>query len=358
MRSRTTAIAMGCAALLLAGTAEVKARADAHEPLERAPRLKMVSLGDSYSAGYTRLAGEPAEPDAPGKSGCEQTLGSYPYVVKRQLASRLATAVNVTCGGATTDDVRHTPQTPTGHARLDRFATPHSDPLAPFPARPAQIRAVSADTDVITVGIGGNDYFGPLASLCLKADSTGSRPAQCQDNLKSGTYAVLGLPANDPDLDGHRRALAAHYQALLGELHTRAPHARIYTVGYPTVIPEDVRTCARSSQELFTLNPGDLVWLRRILDGVNAAIASATARANQQGVPAQFVDTQRATVGRDACAARDVKWVEGYTEKAGTVGSGGWGEPALIHPNRRYHRYVAEELTRRIRHDFPRPAGR
>ncbi|MFI0812072.1 hypothetical protein [Streptomyces echinatus] len=101
--------------------------------------LSMVYLGDSYSAGYTRLAGDPAERDEAGKSGCEQTLGSYPYVLRDELAGRLGRVANVTCGGARTDDILGTPQKPTGHASLDRFGIPQPDPLTPFPLRAPQI---------------------------------------------------------------------------------------------------------------------------------------------------------------------------------------------------------------------------
>ncbi|MFI2644442.1 SGNH/GDSL hydrolase family protein [Streptomyces sp. NPDC018610] len=353
MRYATAAVTVGLVTAALIGAAGTSsgARAGADDADTGATGLRVVSLGDSYSAGYTRLAGEPVEPDVPGKSGCEQTLGSYPYVLRRELAGRLAAVVDVTCGGATTANARSTPQKPTGHAVLDRLGIPHSDPLAPFPARPPQIEAVGPGTDIVTVSIGGNDYFSPLATLCLEADAVGDDPDQCQDNLKDGQYAALGLPADDPALDRPQRALVADFRELLGALHARAPHARIYTIGYPTVIPEDTGTCARTSQELFTLNRGDLDWLRRTLDGVNAAIAASTADAVKQGVPARFVDTHHATVGKDACAPRAVKWVEGWTEKAGTVGEGGWGDAALIHPNHRYHQYVAGQLAQRITHD-------
>ncbi|MFI2765040.1 SGNH/GDSL hydrolase family protein [Streptomyces echinatus] len=357
MGSKKRAMAAGAAVVALAGTVGAGAgtSAGADGPRMRAPMLSMVSLGDSYSAGYTRLAGDPAEPDEAGKSGCEQTLGSYPYVLRDELAGRLGRVANVTCGGARTDDILGTPQKPTGHASLDRFGIPQPDPLTPFPLRAPQIDVVRPDTDVVTVGIGGNDYFSLLATLCLEADAADDDPGRCQDNLKNGQYASLGLPADDPGLDRPRQALAGRYRTLLGELHARAPHARIYVVGYPTVIPRDTGTCAPNSQELFTLDREDLDWLRQILDGVNAVMASATASANEQGVPAQFVDTHHATVGKDACAPRDTKWVEGYSEKIGVIGAGGWGDPALIHPNYSYHQYVARQLAQRIRRDVAAP---
>ncbi|WP_241741151.1 SGNH/GDSL hydrolase family protein [Streptomyces sp. L2] len=346
---------MGSTAVALlgaAGTSTGAPPAGADPARIRPSTLHMVSLGDSYAAGYTRLAGGPVEPDEPGKSGCEQTLESYPYVLRKTSAGLLGQTRDVTCGGATTGNVLDTPQQPVGHASLDRFGIPQADPLAPFPKRPPQIEAVRADTDIVTLGIGGNDYFSPLASECLRADASSDAPAHCRDNLESGAYAGLGLPADDPDLDGPRRALADRYRTLLDAVHARAPHARIYVIGYPSVIPADPRTCARNSQELFTLGRGDIGWLGRLLDGVNEAVASATADAHRHGVPAEFVDTRRATLGKDACAPRAVKWVEGYTEKIGTIGVGGWGDPALIHPNRRYHQYVAGQLAHRIRDDF------
>ncbi|GAA3112546.1 hypothetical protein [Streptomyces echinatus] len=71
----------------------------------------------------------------------------------------------------------------------------------------------------------------------------------------------------------------------------------------------------------------------------------------------EFVDTHHATVGKDACAPPRTKWAQGHSEKIGVIGARGWGAPALIHPDYRYHRYVARQLAQRIRRDGAAPAA-
>src|SRR5262245_6708175 len=86
--------------------------------------LNYVSLGDSYSAGGG-LAG--------GTRPCGRAPGASPALVAQRAG---AVVSEHACNGATTADVLDVEQAPgVGH----------------------QIDAVTADTDVVTISIGGND---------------------------------------------------------------------------------------------------------------------------------------------------------------------------------------------------------
>ena len=90
-----------------------------------------VALGDSYTAG-------PLVPNQTGHpGGCERSDHNYPSLLAERLGVR--TFVDVTCSGASTADVTHVQRT-FGEARI-----------------PPQVRQVTRKTDLVTIGIGGND---------------------------------------------------------------------------------------------------------------------------------------------------------------------------------------------------------
>ncbi|CAL9660730.1 hypothetical protein [Streptomyces sp. Tu 3180] len=139
----------------------VPARFAGAQPAAAAEDYQWVALGDSYTAGVIRAAGHTFEVP---RDGCERTDRSYPRVIDRDL-SGLFELTNVSCGAATIENVTDTPQHPIG-----RHLPPCSeDPDHPFPAVPPQSEAVGSDTDVITVGVGGNTLgFADLLNKCTQ----------------------------------------------------------------------------------------------------------------------------------------------------------------------------------------------
>ena len=112
-----------------------------------APVIDYVALGDSYSAA-------PLVPGPPGKlgmrsdpAGCARSWNNYPAHLAGYLD--VASYTDVTCSGAQVAD----------------FFAPQGGGQQ---GAPAQLDALSADTDLVTVGIGGNDYglFGSLIQSC------------------------------------------------------------------------------------------------------------------------------------------------------------------------------------------------
>jgi len=137
---------------------------------------RYVALGDSFSSGvgtgsYTL------------SSSCKRSVFAYPYLVSQQ---RPNTALDfVACSGATTSSLMA-----------------------------SQIQAVTADTSIVTVTIGGNDIrFADLIVQCTLSD--------CSAALDS-TRASLATTLN-PRLDTVYTAIRA--QAAFG--------ARVVVLGYP-----------------------------------------------------------------------------------------------------------------------------
>jgi hypothetical protein len=311
---RTRLALLGSAAALAASALAPVQLAGA-APAAAAPAYDWVALGDSYTAGVIPAAGDTF--DIP-RDGCERTDQSYPQVIDRDLGS-LFDLTNVSCGAATVENVSFRPQEPIG-----RHLPPFSeDPDYPFPAVPPQSEAVGPGTDVVTVGAGGNTLgFADILFQCLQlGGGSGGVGTPCRDALADDIPSRLNKVSRD-------------YDDMLTVLHEKAPHAKILTVGYPTVIPQDTSTCRYNDLEQFgPITPGDLDWLRTdVLEPLNKAIESST---GNHGA-ARFVDLYDSTRNHSVCDTG--RWVEGiFTHLP--------DQPAFVHPNARGHRNAADHIT-------------
>jgi len=246
-----------------------------------------VALGDSYtSAPYVNLTDV--------ANGCLRSDHNYPSLVAKAL--RVRHFSDVSCAGATTADL-------TG-----RQVT--------FPERdlsvPPQLRAVRPGTDLVTVGIGGNDFG--ISSLLLSSCPTAR--ASC-------------LPASaGPRIRREIAALRPRLVASLRLVRRRAPRATVLLVGYPKIAPDH-----GSCPELPPLAPAALGLLNRLNRSLNDAMRAA---AREAGVG--FVDVYRASVGHDICAR--VPWVNGiHTDTS---------RAAAMHPFGIEQRAVARLIVRQL----------
>src|SRR6185312_16095982 len=95
----------------------------------KAPTGRYVALGDSYTSGPLI----PTQVDL----NCVRSNRNYPALTAAAIGS--SAFVDVSCGGATTDDI------------LNAGSGTLGVPV------PAQVNAVTAATALVTIGIGGND---------------------------------------------------------------------------------------------------------------------------------------------------------------------------------------------------------
>jgi lysophospholipase L1-like esterase len=254
---------------------------------------RYVALGDSFTSG----AGLPDTwPDA---IACGQTPLSYPHLVAKAIGARLTDA---SCGGATTENATQ-PQ------RLDG--------RAPWPP---QLDSVHEDTDLVTVGLGGNDFswfLGVMFSCtsAAPADPTGN---PCE---RAGTSAGSDLTALPPRI-GDR------LEELLTEVHTRAPGARVLLVGYPQPVPAE-GTCPE-----LPLAAGDYPFVRAQWEALADAMHEAADAAG-----ATYVDVLAASEGHDICAGDDA-WVNGADARPSVAAS--------YHPFREEQAAVARLVERAL----------
>jgi hypothetical protein len=268
-----------------------------------APIDEYVALGDSWSADVV-LADTNGVPDSTyAPIDCAQSHTNYPKLLARELG--ITNFRDATCGSAKTDD----------------FYAPQEDlPLGG--ANPAQFDRLTPTTDLVTVGIGGNDAgIAGAAMDCLGAlpdnetvppgtDPTGSVPmGGCKD-----TYAPDGgedrlatsIAASEPKL-----------VAALEEIHRRSPEARVLMVDYLAAVPE------HACYPLVPISEEDMVYLHATFLRLNAMVQRAAAAGG-----AEFVDTFTPTIGHDVCQGPTVR----YAEVAGpSVNGPAAGVPA--HPN-------------------------
>ncbi|MFL6021750.1 MAG: SGNH/GDSL hydrolase family protein [Marmoricola sp.] len=269
MKFRTTLVA--AAVIALAGATAPTAIAAGDGP---AP-LKYVALGDSYAAGSGNL------PFAPGVLPfCGQSTLNFSHVIA---AATGASLTDVTCGGAQTKD----------------FTSSQYPGLAP------QLDAVGADTQLITMTIGGNDG----QTLAVAAGSCGVSSV-----LTLGFGAPCKTAFGSTFDDRVDTVVYPAVKQALALVRAKAPNARIAIVGYPWIMPA-TKGCYPS----LPIASGDIPFLRALQAHLNAVIQKA---ADENGVT--FVDMSVRSNDHDSCQAPGVRWIEPI------FGSSNF---ALIHPN-------------------------
>jgi lysophospholipase L1-like esterase len=228
-----------------------------------------VALGDSYTSGPVI----PVQQTDP--IGCLRSDHNYPHLVA---AARGLTLHDVSCSGATTADMT-SPQN-----------------VTPGPANPPQLDALTPDTSLVTLGIGGNDIgFVSIIENCGAATPFGpttTGAANCQS-----TYVSNG----DDKISDAIRATAPKVGAVLDGIHQRSPSARVYVVDYLDILPVTGNGCWPQMPLTFA----DVPYLRAKEVELNGMLAT-TAAAHH----ARLVDAYTASIGRDACQLPTSRWVE------------------------------------------------
>ena len=228
------------------------------------PYPRYVALGDSYTAA-------PGVPETDSADGCLRSSNNYPALVAAAMPG--TTLVDVSCVGADSTSMIGVQETGRG-------------------AMPAQFDALSEQTDLVTVGIGGNDndLFGTLVGVCSQLRESDPTGNPCEQRLTSdgGNRLTRDL-----------RTIRGHVEAVVTGIRDRAPKARVIVVGYPQILPPS-GTCP----ELLPLATGDYPFGREINEGLGDAVKQAAKAAD-----AEYVDMFRASAGHDICS--DDPWVNG-----------------------------------------------
>ncbi|GFH37912.1 SGNH/GDSL hydrolase family protein [Streptomyces pacificus] len=333
-RALTVGLALTASALLPSSSAGAAGAADQYE---------WAALGDSYTAGV--FAGDPlpALGDA-SRDGCDRTSGAYPGLVQKELdefpLGKDVHLANVSCGGAVITDIGTTKQTP---------ISPVEMPEAGWATVDTQIKraGLNDQTDVVTIGVGGNSL--PFGGMLLKCLEEGAKVSgSCREHYTNP-------PEGEESIEHKLARVQEEYILMLAEVHKAAPNAKVITVGYPAVLPEDGSACNRLAlTELSLIKHADVDWLRDdVLKQLNSKIELIAKFFGDQ-----YVDVYSSSVGHDACQPAGEKWVQGLCGDAGAYWPAAIGKlncgvvgkrATLVHPNAAGHENVANHVERAIR---------
>ncbi|QDK33050.1 MULTISPECIES: SGNH/GDSL hydrolase family protein [Sphingomonadaceae] len=275
--ARVSLTGLAVTALLLGGCATpyMKARAAeadvAAQVEESLAGQRYVAIGSSFAAGPQL---PPPKTGAPVR--CGQSLSNYPTLLAERFGMVLT---DRSCSGAKTDNV-----------------------LGPWSEIPPQINAVTPQTRLVTLTIGGNDlnYVGNLFNAACayrskQAVAAGGKPHAC---------GPVKVPT---DYDYARDEM--QMMEIARRVRTQAPHARIVFVQYLTPLPEPGKLCANTP-----ISEEHAAIVRKI--GVRLAeITNRVAQANG----ALLVEMNQASATHTPCDA--VPWLigspDGYDGKQG-----------------------------------------
>lgn len=268
--TRRRGLLLALLSVALVATAAGAPVAPATAAVPPAGPLRYVSLGDSYTSGPLVLPHDTSSVP----QDCGQSIFNYSHLAA--IALQATSFTDVSCGSAEIPDL---------------FAPQRGLPVGGV-NRP-QLDAVQRNTDVVTLGIGGNDVgFVGLALGCVR---------------------LLGPPFEPPCSPAYRpkgRDLVSERIAAVGPtlghaldaIHAKAPHAQVFVVGYPTALPASARGC----WPYLPILQADLPYLVAKFVEMNAMLAhqAATHRAT-------YVDLYAPSIGHDACQVPGVAWVNG-----------------------------------------------
>jgi lysophospholipase L1-like esterase len=236
---------------------------------------KYVALGSSIASGFGISVQS---------TSCGRSSRDYGQLIAARYKLAL---VDVTCGAAVISNVVDTPQG----------------------ANPPQITAVTPDTKLITVSVGGNDI------------------------LYNGTAVGCGDPATvctaPPDLDARLASARTALADMLDRLKAAAPKATIVFVTYPREVPR-----ARNCPALSFTNDG-----AAILRSMGAQLeAMFVAVAKRRGIV--FVDPYVARGDHTGCAPPSQRWTAGHIPDDGFA----------YHPTALGHQVMAKMIIKALSH--------
>jgi GDSL-like Lipase/Acylhydrolase family len=254
MRSVRSMYRVALIAAIGALVAALPATAGAHS-------VSYVAMGDSYTA-----APGVTPPSLTAPADCAQSQANYPHLVANALHLSLT---DVSCSGAKTENFTK----------------------AQFIDQPPQFNALSPSTEVVTVGMGGNDnnLFATLVGGCTALDiGKPNEGAPCREALQGFVNETF-----ESNIKPQEEALR--------QIHQLAPRAKVFVVAYPEITPAE-GYCPTA----IPWTSGDLRWFHfGVQVRGNATIALEALRND-----AIYVETFLQSHGHNACEPVGTRWIE------------------------------------------------
>jgi lysophospholipase L1-like esterase len=276
-------------------------------PTEAAPLVnhkkdgyrEYVALGDSWTADVVVLNGDGTPDDTYAPVDCAQSHHNYPKIVAATIG--VATFRDASCGSATTDD----------------FANPQTG-LPAGGTNPPQFDRLTKKTDLVTVGIGGNDAGIASAGLdCLNAVPVDNRISDSGYGKPFGGCKAKYVKDGHDELSERIQASEPKLVAAFQAIHQISPKARILAIDYIGVVPD------HGCYPTVPASDTDMQYIHDKFVELNAMVQRAAAAGG-----AEFVPTYDYGIGHDMCQLPTVRYAEVYGL---SVNDPAVGVPA--HPN-------------------------
>jgi lysophospholipase L1-like esterase len=237
-----------------------------------------VALGDSYTSGPGVPAQLGPQTNPPAPAACQRSSDNYPTIV----AKSLGVAVHdVSCLGASTKD-------------LD---------ASQGSGIPAQLSALGPSTSLVSLGIGGNDLgFSSVVANCAAVTPWGATKVgwSCRSH-----YTVNGVD----ELVSMVHQVGDRVAALLTDVRSLAPQARVFVVGYPDIVPANGNGC----WPMLPFSSPDLDYVRGIEADLNDTLSRAASDAGDG-----YVNMATPSAAHNACTPATTRWVEPIVPSPGT----------------------------------------
>ena len=237
-----------------------------------------VAMGDSYTSGPGLPAqlGPLTNPAAP--AACQRSSDNYPTIVARYLGIAVD---DVSCLGASTRD-------------LD---------ASQGSGIPPQLSALGQSTSLVSLGIGGNALgFSSVVANCAAVTPWGATKVgwSCRSH-----YTVNGVD----ELVAMVHQVGDRVAALLTDVRSRAPLARVFVVGYPDIVPANGAGC----WPMLPFSSPDLDYVRSIEADLNDTLSSEASAAGDA-----YVDMATPSAAHNACTSAATRWVEPIVPSPGS----------------------------------------
>ncbi|WP_110207998.1 SGNH/GDSL hydrolase family protein [Nocardioides daejeonensis] len=303
----TALLTFGPAGQTVSTAAPATASAAASGPAASAPAAKKVStkktkkkrkireyvaLGDSWSADtmFIDVNGLPDKTYAP--IDCFQSPVNYPKLLAKEL--KVKRFRDATCGSATTVHFTKSQKLPLGGTN------------------PPQFDRLTKRTDLVTMGIGGNDAGIAAAAFdCLSVLPFNLPGIEALPTLPDLPIPLLGqkLPLGSckpyftkGGVDQLKVAIDQSLPKLVKavrQVRKRSPHARVILVNYLNAVPK------KGCWPLVPITDTDMAYLHKSFLRLNKMLDKAARKTK-----AEVADTFTPTIGHDVCASPTVRYAE------------------------------------------------
>lgn len=302
--------------------------------------LEYVALGDSFSSGL----GLP-DPVSDSPSFYHRSTINFPHRVARTLGLTLKDA---TCAGATTSNVISSPL---------KYGKGSSPP---------QSGSLSSQTEVVTITIGGNDLgFVDATKSCVALGREGplllAKAPDCRSLFVRDGADELSQRIDSAVVHG-TDAYPSGLEKTFATIAKKAPHARVFVIGYPTIMPDPSHIPAGGcfnarlagtdladahAVNIFPFTDTDTRYLNSIEQKLDAATGTAARAAGFT-----YISLLHSTAANSACAPVKERFLNGVSIDRSSSGSVVLRAGSL-HPDDLGTAFLADTVAPEIAAAFP-----